>query len=110
MNYFFKDRVKYIAHNSTVIGLELENTVLEPDNGNSLGSTGAQRLLEKVGPELSVSCSLYFLRNSYATSAQPSLSFTGIICAIQSLHASTNQFQVLKILKLPPDCNTHWLL
>lgn len=26
MNYFFKDRVKYISHDSMVIGLELENT------------------------------------------------------------------------------------
>lgn len=57
MNCFFKGRVKYISHNSTVIGTE--NTMLEPDSGNLLDSTGAQRLREKEGPELPECPSVY---------------------------------------------------
>lgn len=61
MNCFFKGRVKYISHNSMVIGTE--NTVLEPDSGTLLGSTGAQKLREKEGPELPESPSVYSFCN-----------------------------------------------
>jgi len=44
-----------------VIGTE--NTVLEPDSGTLLGSTGAQKLREKEGPELPESPSVYSFCN-----------------------------------------------
>jgi len=52
-----------------VIGTE--NTVLEPDSGTLLGSTGAQKLREKEGPELPESPSVYsFCRRRWIMSEQ----------------------------------------
>lgn len=96
-----KIRVKYISHGSMVIGLELEGTTPHLTRGTHWAPQEFNGCWRKWAH--------YYQHHtyytSYAVSSQLSLSFKGITCAIQNLHASTNQFQVLKIPKMSPDCS-----